>query len=89
VPDWARDDANLPARAAGRPVRLSDLGLTPRQILVFTLVVQGKPNKVISRELGISESTIKKHVSPVLRTLGVTDRLQAIITLSRRGIALD
>jgi len=69
--------------------RLSDMGLTLRQQEVFRAVLLGKPNKVISRELGISESTIKKHVSPALKALGVVDRVQAIIKLAEKGIVVD
>ena len=65
------------------------MGLTLRQQEVFRAVFLGKPNKVISRELGISESTIKKHVSPALKALGVVDRVQAIIKLAEKGIVVD
>ena len=81
-------DADVSSEDA-KILRLRDLDLTPRQIEVFGAIVQGKPNKIIARELGVSESTIKKHVSPVLKALGVTDRLQAIIVLSRRGIRIE
>ncbi len=90
LPEWVAHPAVAEGvRPSNRPLRLSDLDVTPRQIEVFRAVVQGKPNKLISRELGVSESTIKKHVSPVLKALGVTDRLQAIVALSRRGIRID
>jgi DNA-binding NarL/FixJ family response regulator len=83
----AASGAHVVAHTAAR--HLDELGLTRRQIEVFRAVVQGKPNKVISKELAISESTIKKHVSPVLRALGVTDRVQAIVAMSRQGLSLD
>lgn len=89
VPEFLADRNEFASPPVAGPARLSEFALTQRQIDVFRAVVQGKPNKVISKELGISESTIKKHVSPVLRALGVTDRLQAIVTLSQRAILID
>jgi len=78
----------LPAtRSPGK--RLSELGLTERQVQVFRLIVQGKTNKAIAKALAISESTIKQHVKPILRILGVTSRVGAILEVARLGIALD
>ena len=53
--------------------------LTPRQRAVLSLLEQGCSNKVIARELDISELTVKAHVSAILRKLGVSNRLQAIV----------
>jgi DNA-binding NarL/FixJ family response regulator len=66
-----------------------DLGLTPRQAEVLYLVLQGKPIKLISRELNIGEATIKGHVSAVLRALNVTTRTQAIVAAHRLGLVFD
>lgn len=63
-----------------------DLGLTPRQADVLYLVLQGKPVKLISRELGIGEGTVKGHVSAVLRALNVTTRTQAVVAAHRLGL---
>ena len=52
--------------------------LTPRQITVLSLLANGKPNKIIARELGISEATVKFHVTAVIRKLGVSTRAEAI-----------
>ena len=69
--------------------RLSDLGLTERQTQVFRLVAQGQSNKAIANSLNIAESTIKQHVKPVLKALGVTSRLGAILEVVRRGLQLE
>jgi len=66
-----------------------DLGLTPRQSDVLKLLVQGKPNKLICRDLSLSEGTIKVHVSAILRALNVHNRTQVVIELARRGVRLD
>jgi DNA-binding NarL/FixJ family response regulator len=62
------------------------LGLTPRQADVLKLLVQGKPNKVICRDLRLSEGTVKVHVSAILKALRVNSRTQAVAELARRGI---
>lgn len=63
--------------------------LTQRQLEVLKLIVQGKANKQIARELGIEESTVKAHIGPVLRALKVTSRVQAVLVVARLGIKLD
>lgn len=65
------------------------LGLTPRQQDVLKLIVEGKSNKLIARELGIEESTVKVHISPVLKALKVTNRVHAILAVGRLGIKFD
>jgi DNA-binding NarL/FixJ family response regulator len=66
----------------------ADLGLTPRQSEVLALMIQGKPNKLICRELGIAEGTTKIHVTAILTALGVSNRTQAVIAVSRLGLKL-
>ena len=66
----------------------AELGLTPRQTQVLRLVLEGKPMKLIARELGLSLNTAKTHVSAVLRALAVTTRTQAIVAASRMGLVL-
>lgn len=68
---------------------LGDLGLTERQMQVFRLVMQGKSNKAIARDLCIAESTIKQHVKPILKTLNVTSRVGAILEVAKLGISLE
>jgi len=81
-----------PPAAPGAPQReitCRDLGLTERQAEVLALVVQGKPNKLICRDLKLSEGTVKVHVSAILRALNVHSRSQAIVELARRGISVE
>lgn len=63
-------------------------GLTPRQMDVLRYVIQGKPNKVIARELDIAESTVKVHLSSVLRAFGVRNRTEAVYAAARMGLRL-
>ena len=67
---------------------LRELGLTQRQAQVLALLVQGKSNKLICRELNLAEGTVKVHVAAVLKTLGVASRTQAVLAVSRLGIKL-
>jgi DNA-binding NarL/FixJ family response regulator len=61
--------------------------LTPREREVLMLIGRGFPNKLIARELGLSEKTVKTHVGHVLAKLGVTDRTQAAVAAVRAGLA--
>jgi DNA-binding NarL/FixJ family response regulator len=65
------------------PPRLADIGLTPRQTEVLGLLLQGQPNKLIARELGLSVETVKDHVAAVLRALNVSSRTQAVLAVSQ------
>ena len=62
---------------------LEGLSLTPRQTDVLALLLQGKPNKIIARELGVSVETIKDHVAAVLKALGVSSRTQAVLAVGQ------
>jgi DNA-binding NarL/FixJ family response regulator len=76
---------NLPAKPA-TSASYRDLGLTQRQAEVLALVVQGKPNKIICRELNLAEGTVKIHVTAILKALGVTNRTQAVIAVGKLGL---
>lgn len=76
-----------PATAA-TGVGYRDLGLTERQAQVLALVVQGKPNKIICRELDLAEGTVKIHVTAILKALGVANRTQAVIAVGKLGLKL-
>jgi DNA-binding NarL/FixJ family response regulator len=60
--------------------------LTPREREVLVLVGRGMANKVIARELAVSEKTVKAHVSSILAKLGVHDRTQAALYAVREGL---
>ena len=62
------------------------IGFTQRQSDVLRLLVQGKPNKLICRDLALSEGTVKVHVSAILKALNVHTRTQAVVELARRGV---
>lgn len=61
----------------------ADLGLSPRQLDVLRCVARGASNKVICRELGLAERTVKAHLSAVFRALNVSSRTQAAIVAAR------
>lgn len=84
-------DCVLGADAAARalPTQLSaSWSLTERQKEVLALIIMGLPNKLIARRLNIVESTVKIHVSAILRELKVASRTQAIIAVAKYGIKL-
>ena len=63
-------------------------GLTPRQMEVLRCVIRGEPNKVIARELNLSEGTVKAHVTAVLRGLGARNRTEAVYAAAKLGLRL-
>ena len=85
VPDVMRPiDAVARIAAHGMPMpTLESVGLTPRQHEVLGLLLQGKPNKLIARDLNVSVETVKDHVAAVLRALGVSSRTQAVLAVSQ------
>jgi DNA-binding NarL/FixJ family response regulator len=74
----------LTARAGGGGTGTTEL--TPRETEVLRLVRQGLANKQIARRLGISERTVKAHLTSVFARIGVTDRTQAALWAERQGI---
>lgn len=77
--------ALLDAAAAPDPLT----GLSPREREVLALLLEGLPNKLIARRLGITEKTVKTHLTSVFRTIGVTDRVQAVLWAERNGVRGD
>jgi DNA-binding NarL/FixJ family response regulator len=64
-------------------------GISPREREVLALLVDGMPNKLIARRLGIGEKTVKSHLTSIFRQIGVTDRVQAILWIERQGLRED
>ena len=60
--------------------------LTPREEEVFELLVLNKTTKEIAQFLGISEKTVRNHISNTIQKLGVKGRTQAVIELIKLGI---
>ena len=70
--------------AAQAPQDWAHLPLTPRQKHVLNLLIQGLPNKLIARELGVSVDTVKDHVAAVLKALGVNSRALAVVAAMQK-----
>ncbi|MGB1011025.1 MAG: response regulator [Thiolinea sp.] len=60
--------------------------LTPREYEILTLLAEGQSNKVIARNLGISDGTVKLHVKAILRKLNVSSRITAAVMAVEHGI---
>jgi DNA-binding NarL/FixJ family response regulator len=91
IPAQIMASASAPPPPASPLQRLDEatterLGITPRQADVLALLLAGKSNKLISRELSLAEGTVKNHVAAVLKALGVDTRVQAVIAASRLGL---
>ena len=63
--------------------------LTPQQFRVLQMLGEGRLNKQIAWDLGVSEATIKAHVTAVLRKLGVGNRTQAVLMAGRLAVDPD
>jgi DNA-binding NarL/FixJ family response regulator len=71
----------LDARAERPEAQLSE-----RELEVLRCVAKGLPNKLIARSLGISEKTVKAHLTRIYQQIGVTDRTQAALWANERDI---
>lgn len=76
------------ASDSGKMLAPHAIGLTERQSDVLALLVQGKSNKLICRDLGLAEGTVKIHVTAILKTLNVSNRTQAVIAVGKLGLQL-
>lgn len=66
-----------------------ELHMTKRQLDVLAKLIQGKPNKVIARELDISDTTVKSHVVAVLAALDVHNRTEAVYKAASLGVSFE
>ena len=82
---WTPPDVDLEtgsdAQASALMARLATL--TPQQVRVLMMLSEGLLNKQIAYELGVSEATVKAHVSAILQKLGVESRTQAVIAAAK------
>jgi DNA-binding NarL/FixJ family response regulator len=90
----SRGEAPLAPKAAAallaeRTARPPTVELTGREREVLALVVAGHPNKQIARRLGISEKTVKGHLTNLFQRIGVPDRTQAALWAERTGVLRD
>jgi DNA-binding NarL/FixJ family response regulator len=69
-------EVNAPTLA---PLAQANFPLTPRQLEVLHRLKEGKPNKLIARDLKMTEATVKVHVRQILRKFGVANRTQAVL----------
>jgi len=74
-----------PARSGPR-VSAADLGLTGRQMEVLALMMQGRSNKAICRQLALAEPTVKNHVTAILRALKASNRTEAVVAAGELGL---
>ncbi len=65
---------------------VNSVHITPRQKDVLNLVAKGLSNKDIANELGLSESTVKLHVTSIMKSLGVSNRYQAVLRAKETGL---
>ncbi|WP_339510649.1 response regulator transcription factor ErdR [Pseudomonas sp. RL_15y_Pfl2_60] len=80
-PEISADVQAVSAEAKAASAGLSSL--TPQQFRVLTMVCEGLLNKQIAYELGVSEATVKAHVTAIFRKLGVRTRTQAALLLQQ------
>ena len=90
----ARGESPLDPRAAGKVIEARtqvkpESLLSDREREVLVLLARGLPNKEIARQLGISEKTVKAHLTSVFRHIKVTDRTQAALWARNNGVFSD
>lgn len=76
--------ADSPTADSPSPVPNAPLGLTARQFDVLRLLARGLPNKLIARELDLSEGTVKVHLLAIFRALGVHNRTEAVVAAQKK-----
>jgi len=70
-------------RDKSRPTSLADAGLTEQESRILDHLVDGKSNKLIARDMGITEGTVKVHVKHLLKKLNLRSRVEAAVWADR------
>lgn len=82
-----KGDTHFPVQQRSRTVKEKRTEeLTARQLEVLTLLCEGKPNKLIARELDLSENTVRVHVSAILSVLNVSSRSEAMLVAQKQKL---
>ena len=76
------------SKPVGAQAKPADFGLSKRQAEVLGLMARGKSNRDIAALLGLTEGTVKIHLTSIFKVLGVSSRTQAMVVVARRGIRL-
>ncbi len=85
VSEWLIEQFKQAHAEAGDEYGSLLIPLSPREMEILQHIAQGKSNKEVAYELGISSQTVKNHMTSILRKLAVNDRTQAAIYALRRG----
>lgn len=88
VPPILEGDEQPEEPVTTMPLSSQGIRLTGRQLEVLKLLLQGKPNKIIARELDLSEGTVKIHVAAIFKALGVSNRTEAAVAAQRFDLDL-
>jgi len=70
-------------RERTRPICLAEAGLTEKEDCILKHLIEGKSNKMIGREMGIAENTVKVHVKHLLKKLNLRSRVEAAVWANR------
>lgn len=84
LPAYLRDSANAEQMDDSKRDPTGTYGLTAAQLRVLDLLKQGKSNREIGELLGLTEGTVKLHVSKIFKALKVSSRAQALVILGRK-----
>ena len=85
IPKMALIDDDTSSAIEVKKTHLTDQ-ISPKQLNVLLKAIQGKPNKTIARELFLSDSTVKAHLSAAFIALGVRNRTEAVYAAARMGL---
>lgn len=88
LPPQLREDPSGAADERGGMAAQAVRELTPQQFRVLQMLGAGQLNKQIAFELGISEATVKAHMTAIMRKLGVTNRTQAVLMAGKLGLGM-